>query len=439
MKDPSTRFLVIHFFLELKSKPGSTPKPPSILGDFRERSLFTQLLQGLVRYDRLLEEEIKRRLLRNKKLQKSVSAILKLGIFELLFMEKIPARASLHQAGWLSERFRVKAAKPMINGILRKLLEELDQGYDPKMTHSFEIYHSFPSWMLERWKTQYGEHQALELCQFSNQFQGVHLLLHDPEKQNLVLNEFSDLSFAYEPHAVIPRMFVLHDGKGFIKTKAFQKGWISVIDPSSVLFMLWAAPFFQGKVLDVCAAPGGKSLMIAALGKVDSLYLNDVSRHRIKRIQENIQRTGISPSAILQSDGEKLPFDKHHFDTVLIDAPCSSTGTIQKNPDIKWTASEKTLLKHLELQRQLLDEGARILKPGGTLIYSTCSLEEEENQNQVESFLARHTGFFMKKRPSDSAFFELDDWTNEDHSFFQILTGSKWGGFFGAAISCDHA
>ncbi|MEC8148789.1 MAG: transcription antitermination factor NusB, partial [SAR324 cluster bacterium] len=109
MKDPSTRFLVIQSFLELKSKPGSTPKPPSILGDFRERSLFTQLLQGLVRYDRLLEEEIKRRLLRNKKLQKSVSAILKLGIFELLFMEKIPARASLHQAGWLAERFRVKA------------------------------------------------------------------------------------------------------------------------------------------------------------------------------------------------------------------------------------------------------------------------------------------------------------------------------------------
>ena len=179
--------------------------------------------------------------------------------------------------------------------------------------------------------------------------------------------------------------------------------------------------------------------MIAALDKVDSLCLNDVSRHRIKRIQENIQRTGISPSAILQSDGEKLPFDKHYFDTVLIDAPCSSTGTIQKNPDIKWTASEKTLLKHLELQRQLLDEGARILKPRGTLIYSTCSLEEEENQNQVESFLARHTGFFMKKRPSDSAFFELDDWTNEDQSFFQILTGPKWGGFFGAAISSDHA
>ena len=175
--------------------------------------------------------------------------------------------------------------------------------------------------------------------------------------------------------------------------------------------------------------------MIAALDKVNSLYLNDVSLHRIKRIQENIQRTGISPSAILQSDGTKLPFDKNHFDTVLIDAPCTSTGTIQKNPDIKWTASEETLLKHLELQRQLLDEGGRILKPGGTLIYSTCSLEKEENQNQIEAFLARHTGFFLKKRTSDSAFFQLDDWMNEDHSFFQLLTGSKWGGFFGAAMS----
>ncbi|MCH2301522.1 MAG: hypothetical protein MK438_00570, partial [SAR324 cluster bacterium] len=111
----------------------------------------------------------------------------------------------------------------------------------------------------------------------------------------------------------------------------------------------------------------------------------------------------------------------------------------QKNPDIKWTASEETLLKTLELQRQLLDEGGRILKPGGTLIYSTCSLEKEENQNQIESIFAMLRGFFIKKRPSDLAFFELDDWTKQDNSFFQLLTGSKWGGFFGAAIAFDHA
>ena len=99
---------------------------------------------------------------------------------------------------------------------------------------------------------------------------GVHLLLHDPEKQNLVLNEFSDLSFAYEPHAVIPSMFVLHDGKGFMKTKAFQKGWISVIDPASVLFMLWAAPF-SGKGFGCLCCSRRQILMIAALDKVDSL------------------------------------------------------------------------------------------------------------------------------------------------------------------------
>jgi 16S rRNA (cytosine967-C5)-methyltransferase len=436
LQTPSTRFFVIQSFLEIKSRKGKIPKPPAKVDDPRERGFFTQLLQGMVRHELLLEEELTRRIRRRKKLQGAVSAIIKLGFFELLFMERIPARASIHQAGWLAERFRVSAAKPLINGVLRKFLTELDQGYDPEKEHHFNIYESIPAWMLQRWEKDYGEIKARNLAKASNRFPGIHLTLHFPEKRNLVTKEFSNLSIAFEPHSLIPEMFVLQDGKGFLKTEAFQKGWISVSDPASVLFMLWAEPFFQGRVLDVCAAPGGKSLKMASFDKVSALYLNDLSHSRMKKIHDNIQRTRLTPSGMMQSDGSQLPFRNDQFDTVFIDAPCSSTGTIQKNPDIKWTTSEKELLKNLDLQAQLLDEGARVLKPGGTLIYSTCSMEKEENQNQVQLFLGRQSGFFLKHRSPESTLAQMDEWMYEPKPYFQILSGPLWGGFFGVALGC---
>ena len=399
-----------------------------MLEDFRERALFTQLLQGLVRYDRLLEEEIKRRLLRNKKLQKSVSAILKLGIFELLFMEKIPARASLHQAGWLAERFRVKAAKPLINGILRKLLEELDQGYDPKMTHSFEIYQSFPSWMLERWKSQYGEHQALELCQFSNQFQGVHLLLHDPEKQNLVLNEFSDLSFAYEPHDVIPRMFVLHDGKGFMKTKAFQKGWISVIDPASVLFMLWAAPFFQGKVMDVCAAPGSKSLYLLEMvdGK-GNIFCSDIDEARVRIGKKRTEKLNL-PIKWNRKDASSDQFPLADF--ILIDAPCSGSGVIRRRPDIRWNRTKKDIRLMSVRQLKILNNMSKYLKVNGVIVYSTCSINHEENWDVVSSFLNLKKEFHLE--PAQN--FVPNEWINHNQCLETFPSKDNVDGMFAARL-----
>ena len=131
----------------------------------------------MVRYERLLEEELKQRVRRRNKLQGSVSAIIKLGFFELLFMQRVPARASIHQAGWLAERFRVRAAKPLINGVLRKFLDELNLGYNPENEHSFSIYQSFPVWMLQRWSKDYGEEKARELAKASNRFLGIHLTL----------------------------------------------------------------------------------------------------------------------------------------------------------------------------------------------------------------------------------------------------------------------
>ena len=431
---PSTRFLVIQTFLEMKRGKRNISKRRSNIEDSKERGFFTQLIQGMVRYERLLEEELKQRVRRRNKLQGSVSAIIKLGIFELLFMERIPARASIHQAGWLAECFRVQAAKPLINGVLRKFLNEIDKGYDPGNEHPFYICESFPAWMLQRWSADYGEEKARELAKASNRFLGIHLSLHFPEKQNLVTKEFSELKLSFKHHASIPHMMVLREGKNFIKTEAFQKGWVSVSDPSSLMFLDWIEPFCQGRVLDVCAAPGGKSLKMATYEKIDALYVNDLSHNRMLMYRENIQRTQLHPSAIIQSDGTQLPFNQDHFNTIIIDAPCSSTGTIQKNPDIKWTLSEKELLKNLDLQAKLLNEGARILKPGGTLIYSTCSLEKEENQKQIHKFLNRNSGFFVKKTLSEIFLPWSQESKMEDEPFFQLLTGPSWGGFFAAAL-----
>ena len=175
-------------------------------------------------------------------------------------------------------------------------------------------------------------------------------------------------------------------------------------------------------------------MQISSLPKVNSLYVNDLSWLRLKRIRDNFLRISSSPSGILQGDGQKLPFADQTFDTVLLDVPCSSTGTLQKNPDIKWTNSEKDLFRHLDLQQQLLVEGARILRQDGVLIYSTCSLEQEENELQVKKFLKTHPQLSPLQPEQGQKGPNFSELEPSPEGFFLSLPSKHWGGFFGAAF-----
>ena len=174
-------------------------------------------------------------------------------------------------------------------------------------------------------------------------------------------------------------------------------------------------------------------MKICGFPEVQDLYLSDISHARLLRLQENFRRIHAAVSGILLSDGRALPFASETFDCVLLDVPCSSTGTLQKNPDIKWSASEKDLLRHLDLQQILLEEGARVLRPGGVLVYATCSLEPEENEIQARHFLESHSSFIpagAKKettgKPGSSG--DLAE------GMLKLLPDIDHGGFFAAAF-----
>ena len=174
-------------------------------------------------------------------------------------------------------------------------------------------------------------------------------------------------------------------------------------------------------------------MKICGFPEVQDLYLSDISHARLLRLQENFRRIHAAVSGILRSDGRALPFASETFDCVLLDVPCSSTGTLQKNPDIKWSVSEKDLLRHLELQQMLLEEGARVLRPGGVLVYATCSLEPEENEMQAHHFLESHSSFFPAG-PKNETTGKSEGSGGLAEGTFKLLPDKSHGGFFATAF-----
>ena len=174
-------------------------------------------------------------------------------------------------------------------------------------------------------------------------------------------------------------------------------------------------------------------MKICGFPEVQDLYLSDISHARLLRLQENFRRIHASVSGILRSDGRALPFASETFDCVLLDVPCSSTGTLQKNPDIKWSASEKDLLRHLDLQQMLLEEGARVLRPGGVLVYATCSLEPEENEMQAHHFLESHSSF-ISAGPKKETTGNPEGSGDLAEGTLKLLPNKSHSGFFAAAF-----
>ncbi len=385
-----TRFYVVRAFLEFMKMPGTPPVPPELLSDARDRGLYTHLLKGMIRNERLLNTEIKRITKPERRLSRVVRTIIKLGLFELMFLDRVPAHATIHQAVSLAGRFRIQTMKSLINAVLRNFQRQLEQGYNYRTVYPLGVRESFPDWMIHRWNKVYGPEITQKLCETSNHFGGLCVRPLPPWDIHQLQNHLQQEHIECVIHPLVEDMLIVDQGAGLLDTPAFRQGKCYLQDASNWIFLKMSRPLFHGAVLDVCAAPGGKALEISRNSRISALIVNDSSGTRLKRLRANYTRSGTEMPGIIQSDGSKLPFNPRQFDTVLLDVPCSSSGTVKKNPDIKWRKSESELLRHLPLQQCLLEESARVLKKTGTLVYATCSLEPEENEEQILLFLNKH-------------------------------------------------
>ena len=411
------------------------PNPSGKLGDERDRRLYTQLLQGLARHHRLLEAVVQERLHRGIHLDPKVAATLALGVFELLHMERIPAHATLNElVGGVRQQLGIAPSR-LVNGILRNLQRDLETDKPVPGEQPLAVRTSHPDWMVERWMQNYGTEQAVRICEANNRFAGITICpglgLNGRALQQLLAEE----GVQAPPHPRVPEALLVEQSAGLWETRAYEEGRFWVQDTSSQVITHLLAERLEGAVLDVCAAPGGKSLGLVRNG-VRVQAVCDLSTRGMRRVRNNFERCQVPCPPLLVADGTTLPLPTDSVDAVLLDVPCSATGTIRKNPDIKWTRSATELLKWLPLQSQLLHEAARVVRPGGVIAYATCSLELEENVRQVQSFLEEMPKFVLEpwsiSKPLPTAW---AGWETRE-GVWHMLPDDITMGFYAAFLRC---
>ncbi|MGK5093108.1 transcription antitermination factor NusB [Deltaproteobacteria bacterium TL4] len=435
MRYDKVRFLVVREWIYYLENKSWHPLPESQLSQEQDRRFFLQLRQGLSRHYRLLEAELQKRLtVPYHKLQKTVKGILFLGVYELLFMDKIPHRASVYEAVQLAYPFKVSTKKSLINAVLRNLQADLEKGYDYKTAHPLAIRTSHPDWMVERWQRHLDPDQVSSICHTNNEFDGITLRPIHPLAREGLQAQLAQEKISAVIHPTALNALVLEQSLALFQTSIFQQGQCYIQDASSQIFMEIVSPICRGDILELCAAPGGKTLSLLENSTLQSLVVNDISWQRLQSIRENIKRLRLSEPQFLVSDGSKMPFAEEQFDLILADVPCSSTGTIKKNPDIQGTPSVEILLRQVSTQARILSEAARCLKVKGVLIYSTCSLEFEENELQIEKFLDTHPDFKILSFHEFPAVADPYKTFFTAQGFYKVLPQTGMMGFFAALL-----
>lgn len=357
----------------------------------KDQALCHELVLGSLRRQMYLDRVISV-LSKEKKLDIVVRIALRLGLYQLLFLDRVPDHAAINESVELVKKAKKFSASRFVNAILRRVTREetLLEYTDDLERLSIETSH--PRWLLERWIEQFGEDEATEIAYANNDIpsvafrrtcrstNGIDEILQQYRKSEFVDGCFVTDRFTPELHSL--------DEKGFIY---FQ-------DEASQLVAQAVELMPGARILDLCAAPGSKTTAIALRAKKVSgeIYITaaDVSDARIAFLKQNCEKQGCDNIKILQLDAfDSRPFVDGEFDTVLVDAPCSGTGTIRHNPEIRYHLTPEVFAGFASKQLAILKNASKLVKVGGLLIYSTCSFEREENEAVCAEFLRSRDEF----------------------------------------------
>lgn len=387
----------------------------------QDKGLITELVYGTVTYrdhlDFVLQNYSNKPV---KKMDGLTRQILRMAFYQLLFLDRIPAHAAVNEAVNTAKRLQNKHQRSdkFINAILRRYLADEGSIQWPDRRKNtagyFAKYYSFPQWMVDTWLKEYGKAGAEQFCQYMNAkaplVARVNTLRVSREQ---LIDDLAKENISAIPLDAIPEALVLQTPGSLRNIKAFQEGKFIIQDTSSMLVAHALSPQAHDRIADLCAAPGGKTTHIAALmqdkGRVDAF---DLHAHRVQLIQENARRLGITCIEASVQDGTQFSADVP-YDRVLVDAPCSGLGVLNRRPDARWHRRRQQIPDLVALQGQLLDRAAEAVKPGGILLYSTCTTLCAENEDQTEAFLARHPEFVPEPLPELLSPFLSEDGAND--------------------------
>jgi 16S rRNA (cytosine967-C5)-methyltransferase len=450
MSSKTPRDLALGVLNDLSRKPGfSASSLDSLfrsrphLGE-RDRAFISQLVQGSVRWKARLDWTIRQASDSPlKKISPPVLNLLRLAVYQILFLDRVPESAAVNEAVKQAKRRQPPYVVSFVNGVLRKACRDKDQISFPDRSKSpleyLSVFYSYPEWLVRKWIREWGMDLTEALLDAQNRIPGLTVRSNALRisRDDLTRRLQAESGVVGKPTPYSPQGVRLENFRGRVdQGKTFRDGLFQVQDEAAQLTSLLLSPAAGERVLDLCAGYGGKTTHLAELmgdkGKVIAL---DTNCTRLVSLATNAARLGIRSAAAVAADAsEDLScLFRVRFDRIVVDAPCSGLGVISRHPDGKWNKKEEDIPRLAQLQKAILSGGCSLLVRGGTLLYVTCTLSREENEEVVEACLAEN---------KDMALVDLRDqaplWARDlidDRGFLRTFPHRHhMDGFFGALM-----
>lgn len=392
--------------------------------DKPDAGLTTEIVYGTIQRLNTLDYFLERFVAKGlTKLQPWVRSLLRLSLYQMLYLDRIPEHAVVNEAVNLAKKKGHQGISGMVNGVLRNVIRQKESLQIPDHLPAEEriaLRHSHPQWMVRRWMRQLGETRTERICEANNVPPRVSIRVNTLKlSRDELISRLVEAGLDAEASELAPAGVIVKGGGNMALTPWFAEGLFSIQDESSMLVAEAVDPQPGEKVLDCCAAPGGKSMHMAEKMKDrGELWSCDIHEHKEKLVREQAQRLGLTSVRTLVSDARRLPerFAEGTFDRILLDAPCSGLGVIRRKPDMKWSKTEQELKDICVIQADLLNQVQKLLRPGGVLVYSTCTIEHEENGGRIEAFLQEHPDFDLD--PSQPEPIQIYPYEHQSDGFF---------------------
>jgi 16S rRNA (cytosine967-C5)-methyltransferase len=392
----------------------------------KDKGLLTEIVYGTIQRKKTIDYYISLFVKKDlKKLDVWVLSLLRLSLYQMIYLDKIPDHAVINEAVLIAKKRGHKGISGFINGVLRSVQRHGDieiKGIKEKKK-LLAIKYSMPEWLIARWIEQFGEEETAKMCEVNLQKPPITARVNTYKTDvESVMKQFDNEEISVTKTNLAPNAIEVKSGN-LLTSSVFKKGLITIQDESSMLVGLALGVERDLKVLDACAAPGGKTTHIAELmGNEGEVYALDLHEHKIDLIKNKAKILGLTNIQVYAKDSRKAVelFEEESFDRILLDAPCSGFGVIRRKPEIKWSKTETDIINIANVQEQLLESVSKLLKPGGILVYSTCTIDKEENEEQIEKFLQKNSDF----RPDNELLNRLPDQVKpyvQDNAQVQLL------------------
>ena len=400
----------------------------------RDIGLISELVYGVTTWKLTIDEIIKKHSkIKLKKISPWIINILRMGIYQIIYLDKIPKSAAVNESVYLAKKYGHKGSSSFVNAVLRKIEKnDLDEFYNIQDdVKRISITTSMPEWIVEELLKQKEKTEVEKICINFNQKPKLIIRVNTLKtNQEELQNKLNERKIEFKKTET-RNFMILKKQKSIENIDLFQNGYFTVQDLSAGLVATVLNPAEGDTVLDCCSAPGGKTTQLAELmnnqGRIEAW---DIHEHRTKLVEQNAQRLGIKIIETKIYDATKINTNLiEKFDKILLDVPCLGLGVIKRKPDIKWQRKFEDIENISKIQYNILENCSQYLKKGGELVYSTCSILEEENQNIIEEFLEKNKEFQYSKYKNLPNYEQIKKFIIKQ-KYLSIIPDAEYDGFF---------